>query len=773
MADSAFVTTKAAQGKTGTWLIDPNDFTVAASGGDMTGAAVATALATTNFTIETATMGTAGGHGDIHVNDAITWDSDTRLTLDAERDIHINDTITANGAAAGLTLNTGGDYHIRTKASYAGAVLDANGKPVAQQDTSGGVYGSVTFNNSANADGLTINGDTYTLIHSMAQLDALDGRNAVDGTGTAVAVTGNYALAKDLDASGATYTQALLGTSTALPFGGTLTGLGHTINHLTISAPTTATAYTGLIGVGRNVVLRDIGIIDAHITGTATSQGATGTLVGQATNGIIHNAYSTGKVSSAGSGDGPFGVNLGGLAGALLLGTLSSSYSNASLYGNSGGGLIGRVVNAEISHAHATGDVSVTSSNGTGGTSGGLIGYGSTFNVSDAYATGEVSGSSLSTNLGGLIGKLSLDVYESPSLSITNSFASGNVTGGTFLGGLVGQIDRSGNNQTGQMTINNAYATGNVTGGFSNTILTGDGVGGLIGAIRMNSSSDSVNISNAHTTGTITLSENQGGTGYVGGLVGLLRARSASITNSSRSGDINAPSARFVGGLVGQLVSPATTISGTYVSGNIIGRSEVGGLVGSLQGYGAGPQSGTITSSYFDGRVAASGGDVGGLFGAVEYANIGPDVFYNQDGASSAIGSAAAYGELTNNSQGLTSAQFSDIAHYLDGTIDQVLAGRAAQAARDQAARDQALADRATLAANLGGNQIAAAQQQGADPVQGDLPGLPHAGQIAPPPAVANHIAFADDVRYSSNIQSIEINGGTAEQDEDASQNRQ
>ncbi len=52
---------------------------------------------------------------------------------------------------------------------------------MAQTDTSGGVYGSITFTNSANTNGLKINGNTYTLIYSMSQLDLLDGGNSVTG----------------------------------------------------------------------------------------------------------------------------------------------------------------------------------------------------------------------------------------------------------------------------------------------------------------------------------------------------------------------------------------------------------------------------------------------------------------------------------------------------------------------------------------------------------------------------------------------------------------
>ena len=93
------VTTAAAGGRTGDWLIDPNDFTVAASGGNMTGAAVSSALASNNFTIMTTSMGTAGGNGDIHVNDAISW-SANKLTLTAERNININATLNATGSGS-------------------------------------------------------------------------------------------------------------------------------------------------------------------------------------------------------------------------------------------------------------------------------------------------------------------------------------------------------------------------------------------------------------------------------------------------------------------------------------------------------------------------------------------------------------------------------------------------------------------------------------------------------------------------------------------------
>ena len=68
-------------------------------------------------------------------------------------------------------MSYGNAYNIRTKASYSGTTTDANGNLVAQTDTSGGIYGSVTFNGGqGSGDALSINGNAYTLIYSMKSL---------------------------------------------------------------------------------------------------------------------------------------------------------------------------------------------------------------------------------------------------------------------------------------------------------------------------------------------------------------------------------------------------------------------------------------------------------------------------------------------------------------------------------------------------------------------------------------------------------------------------
>ncbi|MFZ9633154.1 MAG: hypothetical protein ACO3EK_04775, partial [Alphaproteobacteria bacterium] len=80
-----------------TLLIDPTDYTIAASGGDETGTALAARLAGTNVQIDT--TGAGSGSGDIFVNDPVTW-SANKLTLTAARNIQFNATVTATDAAS-------------------------------------------------------------------------------------------------------------------------------------------------------------------------------------------------------------------------------------------------------------------------------------------------------------------------------------------------------------------------------------------------------------------------------------------------------------------------------------------------------------------------------------------------------------------------------------------------------------------------------------------------------------------------------------------------
>ena len=142
--DSATINTRATRGSAGQWLLDPYDFTVAASGGDITGAALTAALANgTTVTIETTASnatctnvagcgaGTGTGHGDINVNDNIDFGAGA-LQLRAYRDVNINGVLTLLDGTnrldvihgVGRYLNFGTNYLLREDQGgpYAGSI---------------------------------------------------------------------------------------------------------------------------------------------------------------------------------------------------------------------------------------------------------------------------------------------------------------------------------------------------------------------------------------------------------------------------------------------------------------------------------------------------------------------------------------------------------------------------------------------------------------------------------------------------------------------------
>ena len=110
VANDAVVTTDAPSGKKGLWLIDPDGFTIAASGGDITGTALGNELNSNNVTI-LSTQG-SGTDGNVNVNAPVNWSADTTLSLTATNSINVNAPITATSPAASLVLTAGKDLNV-------------------------------------------------------------------------------------------------------------------------------------------------------------------------------------------------------------------------------------------------------------------------------------------------------------------------------------------------------------------------------------------------------------------------------------------------------------------------------------------------------------------------------------------------------------------------------------------------------------------------------------------------------------------------------------
>lgn len=214
--------------------------------------------------------------------------------------------------------------------------------------------------------------------------------------------------------------------------------------------------------------------------------------------------------------------------------------------------------------------------------------------VENCSASGVVNGVDY---VGGLIGvDFGGGVYSSSS--------SVSVSGSYVVGGLIGNLDGSGD------VIYNCFSTGNVVGE--------ERVGGLIGY------NNGIEVSYSFTTGDIT------GYNEIGGLIGYAKGDDP-INRCYTTGTITGES--YVGGLIG-FAEVDVLITNSYTHGNVYGKSMVGGLVGILA------DISEIRYSYATGDVIGtnSEGDynIGGLVGyctesSIKYSyatgNVNPDIY--------------------------------------------------------------------------------------------------------------------------------------------------
>ena len=678
VADEARVTTRADQGKTGEWLIDPSDFTVSAGGAGETDSGIGADtlsdnLADNSITVQTVESGS--GNGDIFVNDAVTWQSGTTLTLNAHRDIEINATIDASQGSGGkLALEYGqgsSDGQIGDRAAEYRVNAPVN------------LQAGQNFSTKLGSDGDTID---YTVITDLGAAGSTSGE---DLQGMAGDLAGNYALGANIDASD---TASWNGDAGFAPvgdgdndFAGTFDGLGHTISDLTIFD----SAYAGMFGaVGTGGRVSNVGLVGGSVEGSY----AAGGLVGK-NQGTIRAVYATGRVSGSDAVGGLVGLNESG-------GTVSNAYATGAVAGSLNsfhiGGLVGRN-KGTVSNAYSTGAVQ-----GGNTFTGGLVGL-NEGTISNAYATGAVTGS---IAVGGLVGATSrspgvLNNVYWDSATTNQSSAGANAGSATDIattrhnhdgyGGLgtwretaagtgVWVAHDADNNPQWVMfegstrpflyseystTIHNAHqlqltaldltatyvlagdidasatagtnaagmwgSSGFVPVGDGDNKFTGnfDGLGhtipgltidrsrtvsvGLFGYVGSDGTVQNISLSGGSVTGYL----------YVGGLVGR---NVGTITNAYATGSVTGTS-NVVGGLVGW--NDGGTISNAYATGIVTGPYTIGGLVGS--------NDGTITNAYATGAVKASLYGAGGLVGS----NVG--TITNTYATGSVTGTSSSY----------------------------------------------------------------------------------------------------------------------------------
>jgi filamentous hemagglutinin family protein len=638
VADSARVTTLASAGNTGKWLIDPNDFTISATG-DMTAAAVAAALTGGNFEIQTATMGTAGGNGDIHVNQAIDRTDNNTFTLTAERDININagaNIIKSNAGAAGMTMTAGRNILLNGRIGVGGPSTNLSVTANAAGDITG--YGTLNLNGGA--IDMTAGGTI-----SIAQIFA--------GSVKLKATTGELVVDSGTDWRGTSFD--LFAGTNIRGTAGDATLVGGSISDITASAGNTG---NGRIRLG----VYSSGINNLNLTTQGTGGGGQ---IDFTSNAAVSNATLTAAHNVNASTTGNFNVaslNLTGSSQSVSLaangGTLSLPTINIADLTLTGSGanvaLNGALTAANVTF-NASGNIALASDVNTTGAqtyngnlniagpvtlaAGGDIGLGGLTGAGQSVAlnSGGTITNTGTTNVGTftLAGGTWRQVGSVPAFSATDF----RISGGTFiraLGGdglsagtayqltdiyglqgagsagmlgksyiLANDIDASG---TANWNSNAGFnPIGNVSSRFTGSF---DGLGHTISNLTINrpaqvgvglfGSTIGAQITRARVVGGSTI-----GLNYVGGLIGY--SEGGAITGGYAAVDVSGSSG--VGGLVG-VNTNGGFITYSTATGTVTGSIEVGGLVGSNT------HGGFIGYSFATGNVSSSSSQVGGLAGS-------------------------------------------------------------------------------------------------------------------------------------------------------------
>ncbi|SAK74419.1 filamentous hemagglutinin outer membrane protein [Caballeronia hypogeia] len=378
----------------GTWKLGAPTFTLGASNA---GAVSRSLGAGTSVDVETST-------GDLAIDGNVLWNGTAALTLGAAHSL----TIAPNTTIA----NTGsGDLTLRADS---GAI--DNGGSIANDGTidwskSTGIVTALYDMNGSYAPGTLLANGAWTAAPYSGLVTQITGyrlvNNRADLQNIEQDLAGNYALGKDIDASGTTVFNPIgsmpgQNAASGAPFTGQFDGMGHTIDKLT----PVGLAYGPQLPYGQ---------------GTSDAMGLFGVVGAK---GVVRNVKITNGTIYVGSSIGSFGLLVGVNYGLVTYSSSSGSISDGIIYGAAtDGGLVGSNYGT-VERSSSSASIS------TQGSAGGLVGdnYGT---IAQSFADGS-QGRGSHGGTGGLVsGNAGL---------ITQSY----VTGYTADGGLVDTNDATG-----------------------------------------------------------------------------------------------------------------------------------------------------------------------------------------------------------------------------------------------------------------------------------------------------------------------------------------
>uniref|UniRef100_UPI004055F572 GLUG motif-containing protein n=1 Tax=Alistipes sp. TaxID=1872444 RepID=UPI004055F572 len=292
----------------------------------------------------------------------------------------------------------------------------------------------------------------------------------------------HYAMANDINMSGAPITPIT-------PFSGVFDGGNYTLSNLTVM-PNGGTP-TGLFGKVENATIKNVKITNGDVSVTSTTQLYTGGIAGYALNSTIDNCSFAGAIKSA--------------AKASLT-VDSGSRTNCAVLG----GIVGFAKNSTISNSTFSGAGVASAGQFVGGIAGiaegGEVSKCTTVKDSNLYCE--------MNHIGGITALASFDVKISECVSeaivVCRYF---------YVGGLVGYM------QSGTIDKCLVSSNANIHGGYNNEKEDGwVGVGGIVGIADTEKAKGTViAVKNSACYANVK------GNVYIGGIIGNIQARVASI----------------------------------------------------------------------------------------------------------------------------------------------------------------------------------------------------------------------------------------------------
>lgn len=322
-----------------------------------------------------------------------------------------------------------------------------------------------------------------------------------------------------------------------------------------------------------------------ELNGSVNGLGYVGGLAAriQEPNTTITNITSSSNVSA-------FNNYVGGLAGEVAGGNISSVTITADISSPKDAsdghvaGLIGRSVgDVNLDNCSFSGNISAGSSH-----VGGVLGSGNTATITNSTSSGSITVvddryNSVTSYIGGIVGRLSEDSTIHDSNSSMNINAQSN-----FVGGIAGRFH--GENSV----MYNVFSTGTIDARTSF-------VGGVAGYFFGEEFRDS------YSTSTVTIT-NPTPRSYIGGLIGYANSWTSRYERLYATGDVTISNgtADYVGGLIGYF--RGGYLENSYASGNVSGvRNSSGALVGLHRG--------DTRGSFATGDISASGRNISALIG--------------------------------------------------------------------------------------------------------------------------------------------------------------